>query len=70
MKLFLEQAANQNHPLRILKEFLDREEAFEKSRLYVFGFMKEQIALGRQIWNIVDIIVGVGLIITIFWKRK
>ena len=34
MKLFLEQAANQNHPLRILKEFLDREEAFEKSRLY------------------------------------
>lgn len=34
MKQFLEQAANQNHPLRVLKDFLDREEAFEKSRLY------------------------------------
>lgn len=34
MKKFLEEAANQNHPLRILKEFLDREESFEKGKLY------------------------------------
>ena len=28
-----------------------------------------KIALGRDIWNIVDIIVGIGLIITIFCKK-
>ena len=34
MKQFLEEAANQNHPLRVLKEFLEKEESFEKSKLY------------------------------------
>ncbi|MCK9555032.1 DUF87 domain-containing protein [bacterium] len=34
MRKFLDDAANQNHPLRILKEFLEREEAFEKSKQY------------------------------------
>lgn len=34
MKKFLEEAANQNHPLRILKEFLEQEDAFEKSKQY------------------------------------
>lgn len=29
-----------------------------------------KIALGRKIWNIVDIIVGVGLLISIFIKPK
>jgi hypothetical protein len=29
-----------------------------------------KVALGREIWNIVDVVVGVALIITIFWKRK
>ena len=29
-----------------------------------------KIALGREIWNIVDIIVGIGLIISIFMKPK
>ena len=29
-----------------------------------------KIALGRNIWNVVDIIVGVGLIISIFFKKK
>jgi hypothetical protein len=29
-----------------------------------------KIALGRQIWNIVDVIVGLGLIISIFIKTK
>lgn len=29
-----------------------------------------KIALGRNIWNVVDIIVGIGLIVTIFIKRN
>jgi hypothetical protein len=29
-----------------------------------------KIALGRQIWNIVDIVVGVGLIISIFARPR
>jgi hypothetical protein len=29
-----------------------------------------KIALGREIWNIVDVIVGMGLLISIFMKPK
>ena len=29
-----------------------------------------KIALGREIWNIVDAIVGIGLIISMFMNRK
>ena len=29
-----------------------------------------KIALGRQIWNIVDLVVGIGLLISIFIKPK
>ena len=29
-----------------------------------------KIALGREIWNIVDVIVGIGLIITLFIAKK
>lgn len=29
-----------------------------------------KIALGREIWNIVDVIVGIGLIISIWINRK
>lgn len=29
-----------------------------------------KIALGRQLWNIIDIIVGIGLIVSIWTKRK
>ena len=29
-----------------------------------------KISLGREVWNVVDVVVGVALIITIFWKRK
>jgi len=29
-----------------------------------------KIALGRQIWNIVDIIVGIGLLLSVFIKPK
>lgn len=29
-----------------------------------------KIALGRNIWNIVDVVVGIGLLISIFWKEN
>jgi len=29
-----------------------------------------KIALGRQMWNIVDVIVGIGLLISMFMKAK
>jgi uncharacterized membrane protein YobD (UPF0266 family) len=29
-----------------------------------------KIALGRQMWNIVDVLVGIGLLISIFMKPK
>jgi hypothetical protein len=29
-----------------------------------------KIALGREIWNVVDVIVGIGLIVSIFIKPK
>ena len=29
-----------------------------------------KIALGRQMWNIVDVAVGIGLLMSIFMKRK
>jgi len=29
-----------------------------------------KIALGRQIWNLVDVVVGIGLLISIFMKPK
>lgn len=29
-----------------------------------------KIALGRELWNVVDVIVGIGLIASIFIKQK
>jgi hypothetical protein len=29
-----------------------------------------KIALGRQIWNIVDVVIGIGLVISIFMKPQ
>lgn len=29
-----------------------------------------KIVLGREMWNLVDVIVGVGLIVSIFYKNK
>ena len=29
-----------------------------------------KVALGREIWNIVDVVVGIGLLISIFVKPK
>ena len=28
-----------------------------------------KISLGRQIWNIVDVVIGIGLLVSIFIKR-
>lgn len=48
----------------------------KQTEIFVYGglallfqpFFK--IALGREIWNIVDVVVGVGLILSIFMKPK
>lgn len=29
-----------------------------------------KIALGRELWNIVDVVTGIGLLFSIFIKRK
>jgi len=29
-----------------------------------------KIALGREMWNVVDVVVGIGLILSIFFKPK
>lgn len=29
-----------------------------------------KIALGRELWNVVDVIVAIGLVVSIFVKRK
>ncbi|MBK8808640.1 MAG: hypothetical protein IPO21_19205 [Bacteroidales bacterium] len=29
-----------------------------------------KVALGRQIWNVVDVIIGIGLIMSVFRKSK
>lgn len=29
-----------------------------------------KIALGRELWNIIDLIVGIGLIVSIFLRKK
>lgn len=29
-----------------------------------------KISLGREIWNIVDVIIGIGLIVSLFIRRK
>jgi len=28
-----------------------------------------KISLGRQLWNVVDVIVGIGLVLSIFYQR-
>jgi len=48
----------------------------DKSFAFIFGALAIlfqpliKISLGREVWNVVDVVVGIGLIITIFWKRK
>jgi hypothetical protein len=29
----------------------------------------EKIALGREIWNVLDVIVGIGLLLTALYKK-
>jgi hypothetical protein len=48
----------------------------DKSFAFIFGALAIlfqpliKISLGREVWNVVDVVAGIGLIITIFWKRK
>ena len=47
-----------------------------KTEMFIYGFLALlfqpffKIALGREIWNIVDVVVGIGLLISIFMKYK
>ena len=51
-------------------------ESENKSFLIIYGVLAIlfqpffKIALGREIWNIVDVIVGVGLLLSLFIKPK
>jgi hypothetical protein len=51
-------------------------ESENKSFLIIYGALAIlfqpffKIALGRELWNIVDVIVAVGLIITLFFDKK
>lgn len=48
----------------------------DKSFAFIFGALAVlfqpifKISLGREIWNVIDVVVGIFLIVTIFWKRK
>lgn len=48
----------------------------KEKEMFIFGALALlfqpffKIALGRQIWNVVDVIIGIGLIISIFIDRK
>ena len=48
----------------------------DRSFAFIFGALAVlfqpifKISLGREIWNVVDVVVGIFLIVTIFWKRK
>ncbi|WP_242157367.1 DUF6804 family protein [Aestuariivivens sediminis] len=48
----------------------------KEKEMFIFGALALlfqpffKIALGRPIWNIVDVIVGIGLIISIFISQK
>ena len=57
MKQFLDSAANQNHPLRELFEFLKKEDAFEKAKFYrdkVVSKMKELRTFADELEKLVD----------------
>lgn len=48
----------------------------DKTEMIIYGALALlfqpffKIALGREMWNIVDVIVGVGLIVSVFRKGK
>ena len=48
----------------------DKSFAFIFAALAILFQQIFKISFGREIWNVIDVVVGVGLIITIFWKRK
>lgn len=54
----------------------DANKAGKQTEMIIYGSLALlfqplfKIALGRQIWNIVDVIIGIGLIISLFVKPK
>ncbi|RIA09366.1 hypothetical protein OE09_1198 [Flavobacteriaceae bacterium MAR_2010_72] len=48
----------------------------EKTAMIIYGALALlfqpffKIALGRELWNIVDVIVGIGLLLSIFYIKK
>ncbi|WP_317045964.1 DUF6804 family protein [Brumimicrobium mesophilum] len=48
----------------------------DKTEMIIYGALALlfqpffKIALGREMWNVVDVIVGVGLVVTVFRKGK
>lgn len=48
----------------------------KETQAYTFGTLAllfqpfYKIALGRTVWNIVDVVVAIGLIVLFFWERK
>jgi len=47
-----------------------------QTEMYIYGALALlfqpffKIALGREVWNVVDVIVGAGLLISIFTKKR
>ena len=48
----------------------DKNEAFIYLTLAILFQPFIKIALGRTIWNIVDVVVGIGLIVSLFIKKS
>ena len=55
--------------------YIKSEQGF-KNEMILFGFLAIlfqpfiKISLGRELWNIVDLIIGVGLIISVFKENR
>ena len=54
----------------------EKREQGDKNEMILFGVLAVlfqpfiKISLGRELWNIVDLIVGIGLIISVFRENK
>ena len=58
----------------ILAYKANEEGAKTEAIIYIFlGILFQpliKITLGREIWNVIDVVAGIGLIVSIFIKRK
>jgi len=71
---YLAYCSYMNNKHKIAVGWVDVQDKYASSFIFLFlailfqPFLK--IALGRQIWNIVDVVVGIILIASIFMKPK